>query len=319
MNTEPFLAVLRSMRDSVRALLRALRILPYATTLLLLVCWVVYLASAALGLLGESAPLSSLFSVAANCLIPDQIQQLKGLHRIVAANFIHASLGHILLNSMALVHYGAFLEQRMGSVLFLWCALLFAPLVSIIHVLLAGFVDVLLHTSWSQSCSVGFSAVLFAFIVIEVKRDQHEHRMPFTSYTYAASLHPWVLLLVGQVLLGSSASFLGHLSGILVGYLYNEGFLTRSCLLPPESLQSCIELLLPESIYRSSRFFSHAAEGLPTFSTGLSLGAGYEQVASGVPTQSDMRFPGRGHILGNSSSTLPPISRTETETPVDKP
>jgi len=72
--------------------------------------------------------------------------------------------------------------------------------------------------------SVGFSGVIFQLSVLESNINLDRTRSVFGFIKVPSYLYPWALLVVLQVLI-PAISFLGHLSGILVGTLQLYGIL----------------------------------------------------------------------------------------------
>ncbi len=68
-----------------------------------------------------------------------------------------------------------------------------------------------------SSCAVGFSGVIFGMIVIEGHLSQQATRSVLGLATVPTAAYPFVLLVLWQLLMWNSVSFLGHLCGILVG------------------------------------------------------------------------------------------------------
>lgn len=134
--------------------------------------------------------------------------------------FAHADLLHLLLNLMAFVPLGNALERTIGSVQMLHLVLLCGITAGLLHGGLAELTDAAFRTASSaHECIVGISGVIFALLVIYLLwTDPHERLSLFGLVAIPARLYPWALLIVFQLLL-PSVSFLGHLSGLLVGYL----------------------------------------------------------------------------------------------------
>lgn len=71
--------------------------------------------------------------------------------------------------------------------------------------------------------SVGFSAVLFHFSVLECNLYPHHSRSLFSFVNVPAYLYPWALLIVLQFIM-PNLSFTGHLAGIITGTLQSAGY-----------------------------------------------------------------------------------------------
>ena len=146
------------------------------------------------------------------------------LWRLVTAVFVHGGLLHLVFNMLSFTQLGATLETRIGTVSFLYHILLFAVLTSVLHSGIALFMHVGGNSSQFYSASVGFSGVLFALMVIDAHVNEPGPRAVLGLFTVQSRMYPWVMLFVLQLLL-RNVSFLGHISGIFVGYLYNTGLL----------------------------------------------------------------------------------------------
>ena len=112
------------------------------------------------------------------------------------------------------------LEREIGSLQFLYLILCF----SVIGHLLAALIQAAMLNLYidlfqqSYKCSLGFSGVLFGLLVVESTYSQASHQSIFGLFRVPTKYYPWALMLAIQVVF-SSASFIGHLGGILVGYL----------------------------------------------------------------------------------------------------
>lgn len=153
------------------------------------------------------------------CLNPKAIwgNIIFSLPRLVLHTFVHANILHLLFNSIALIHLCSSFEKHVGTVLLLYLVLIFSILIGIIYSVVAKIFSVLSLTSWMSSCTVGISGVLFSVIVIESL--QNETIKQFYGVDIPSKYNHWILLIVCQII-WPRASFLGHLSGIIVGYLY---------------------------------------------------------------------------------------------------
>ncbi|CAH1245194.1 RHBDD1 [Branchiostoma lanceolatum] len=143
--------------------------------------------------------------------------------RLIYAAFFHADEWHLYYNMASFMWKGITLERRMGSARFLYVLAVFTLCT---HSLLLGLnysMDHFFHqSSYLADCAVGFSGVIFALKVLTT------HYLP-PGMTYIMGWLPvprkiacWVELVVIQILI-PRASFMGHLSGILVGLLFTSG------------------------------------------------------------------------------------------------
>jgi hypothetical protein len=67
--------------------------------------------------------------------------------------------------------------------------------------------------------ALGFSGVLLALIVIDIKLSGGDNRSVFGIFLVPAWTYPWVMLLLLSLLMPNVSVF-GHISGLITGYLY---------------------------------------------------------------------------------------------------
>lgn len=151
-------------------------------------------------------------------LCPDRVLSHWDLTRIVASGLIHVDDWHLYHNMVSFLWKGCNLEYKMGSVRFL---LTVVYLLVLCHVLVV-VVALVLATGFQMpgplhQCSVGFSGVLFALKVLL------NHNSPAFSSVYGFQVPTkyaaWLELVVIHFLVPRS-SFIGHMCGILAGYLF---------------------------------------------------------------------------------------------------
>ncbi|PRP73882.1 hypothetical protein PROFUN_16476 [Planoprotostelium fungivorum] len=90
--------------------------------------------------------------------------------------------------------------------------------------ILASSIQFLLYELYSMfyggtNCSIGFSGILFAILTVICNNRQQETTSFFGFFSVPSKWFPWLILLFIE-LLSPGTSFVGHLSGILVGLLY---------------------------------------------------------------------------------------------------
>jgi rhomboid domain-containing protein 1 len=168
--------------------------------------------------------------ISANCLHPLRMLWLwRSAHeiawnRLLGSSLIHANDMHLYYNMLSLSWKGINLERKLGSAQFLWLvvfslvvshSLLFIMTYVLYH--FAGFDD---YSSGFNICAIGFSAVLFSLkYVWNATGNGYSVVMGIQVPTkYAA----WLELVVVSIVT-PQASFLGHLAGILAGFLYVNG------------------------------------------------------------------------------------------------
>jgi len=147
------------------------------------------------------------------------------LWRVVTAGFFHVGILHLALNMISMQSLGQHLENVLGSFLLGYIVLLFNACVGglhfIISVILSRYLD---SAEYEHQCSVGFSGVLFALLTVRCSSlsDSQSQSSVFGLTSVPTRFYPWVLLLALQFLM-PNISFIGHLSGIFVGYFFTFG------------------------------------------------------------------------------------------------
>lgn len=142
--------------------------------------------------------------------------------RLLLSPFHHADDWHLYFNMVSLLWKGTKLEQRLGSVLFALIIAVFSQLIGVVYVLLELILaETLDDPTYTMQCAVGFSGVLFALKVL------NNYYYPGGSTNVFGIQIPnkyacWAELVAIHIL-SPGTSFIGHLSGILVGLLYTHG------------------------------------------------------------------------------------------------
>lgn len=197
-----------------------------------------------------------LFPVASSmkvCVSVDQACRLKDWRRLLLSPLHHADDMHLYFNMVSLLWKGMRLERRLGGPVFLYVLSVFSVLTGLVYLLLeAALTELTQDYSYSMQCAVGFSGVLFGLKVLV------NHYFPGgTTYLMGIPVSnryaSWVELVLIHIT-SPGTSFVGHLSGILVGLLYSSG--------PLKSImKKCADLLTlnvadyrPRSHYNSSGY-----------------------------------------------------------------
>lgn len=159
------------------------------------------------------------FNLSLVCMQPYAIvDNWRNVYTFLSAGFFHFSFLHILFNMMSFYPMGSALERLTGTLPFFYLIILFDVVGSLFHLLLASLMYTInLYPNFYYSCSAGFSGVIFTIITIECHNNDGARNI--FGFAFPARLYPWITLFFIQMFFGN-VSFLGHLSGILVGYLY---------------------------------------------------------------------------------------------------
>ncbi len=160
-------------------------------------------------------------------------------YRIISSAFVHSGLLHIFFNMMSLLQIGTILEIQFGTLQFLVVTLWLVILSSTLYVLFSYILSLAFNNiSWLYYSSVGFSGVLFSYAIIETYHSNMPTRSVFGLFEVPSKVYPWVLLVILQIML-PNVSWLGHVSGIIVGLLLLSGSL--QFLLPSVEFYKSIE------------------------------------------------------------------------------
>lgn len=129
------------------------------------------------------------------------------------------------MNMMSTMAIGSSLERRIGTLAMATTILWGIQLTSSIYV----FVSWLLFVTFGYDHlmlqhSVGFSGVIFQLAVLEANLSPDRTRSVFGFINVSSKMYPWALLVILQFIM-PQISFMGHLSGILIGTMQFHGSL----------------------------------------------------------------------------------------------
>ncbi|KAL3816906.1 hypothetical protein ACHAXA_006982 [Cyclostephanos tholiformis] len=178
--------------------------IPPATRLIVSVCSLTYAMQAFL-----DPPLADY------ALNPDAVLHDGQFHRLITGALLHSNLLHIVMNMTSTVAIGGMLEGRIGTLAMFLTISWGIFLVSSTYVLISWLAHVALGLRM-RNC-VGFSGVIFQLSVLESNYGPGERaRSVFGIVDVPSTAYPWALLVALQFMM-PRVSFLGHLSGILIG------------------------------------------------------------------------------------------------------
>uniref|UniRef100_A0A0R3RRX7 Rhomboid domain-containing protein n=1 Tax=Elaeophora elaphi TaxID=1147741 RepID=A0A0R3RRX7_9BILA len=187
--------------------------------------------------------------IATMCLLPSRILYRSEWLRMLASTIMHVDDMHLYFNMISFLWKGRRLEPLLGSRRFLLLLATFALATSSTMVGLSYLADEVFSFNdgdYMNQCAIGFSGVIFALKVL------HTTYFPYSDYNLFGWLPVpsqfacWAELFLLQMLT-PNASFIGHLSGIIVGLAYIRGPLKAVV----DILENIISLLLdavPESL-----------------------------------------------------------------------
>ncbi|KAK0724812.1 rhomboid protein 2 [Lasiosphaeris hirsuta] len=183
------------------------------------------------------AGIQSLWDVRAwGGLAPDQVG-ITTLYRLNTFPFIHLNIFHALMNALALAPLLERFESEHGTLTSL--ALFFGPLTTI-----PAFIYLFVEKFILRSNTTVMGASMWVFLLLGIEAIRTYRVNPYfviSTYNIPTWTSPLALLVVIAALVPSS-SFLGHLSGLVVGYICGLGYL--KFLAPPEKVLRWIEARL---------------------------------------------------------------------------
>jgi membrane associated rhomboid family serine protease len=186
---------------------------PLVTLLIMSICIIVYIADN----LGNFNVNTFQFSIS-----PYYVLFKFQLYRIISAAFTHGGLMHIGMNMLSFLQIGSGLEPLFGSLQYFFILCVFTLFVGFFYIAIC----VLLAYTWDYgymfNSAVGLSGVIFAMAVDESTLSPHPTRSIFGLFQVPTRLYPWVLMIFLSLVM-PNISFIGHLSGVLVGFVHSMG------------------------------------------------------------------------------------------------
>ena len=154
------------------------------------------------------------------CIGAHQVVHHGQWHRILLHAFFHGSSMHLYYNMSSLLLKGRLLEPVMGLIPFVWLILTFSISTGALLTFLTLVLDPWFpHYHFASQCAIGFSGVLFALNTIlpyVLIQPEQSNIMGIQLPTKYLTIFELVMI----SFLVPNASFLGHLCGICIGYLF---------------------------------------------------------------------------------------------------
>lgn len=143
--------------------------------------------------------------------------------RLFTAPFLHGSDFHLYFNMASFMWKAVVLERHYGAKYFAYMVTVFMMATGMLY-LAMNYLIAEVTDQWStiQSCAVGFSAVIFALKVVTTYLEPRSTSLIMGIIPVPSRLACWVELVIISVLF-PNVSFVGHLSGILVGLAFVLG------------------------------------------------------------------------------------------------
>ncbi|XP_038672160.1 rhomboid-related protein 4 isoform X2 [Scyliorhinus canicula] len=156
------------------------------------------------------------------CISVDKIWNGQDWGRLLYSVFHHADDWHLYFNMVSLLYKGINLEERLGTRWFAYILSVFSAMTGVVYLVLEMLLaEVMKDNSYKFQCAVGFSGVLFALKVVN-NYDSPGTTTYVMGFPVQKQYACWAELVVIH-LIAPGSSFVGHLSGILVGLLYTKG------------------------------------------------------------------------------------------------
>jgi rhomboid domain-containing protein 1 len=153
---------------------------------------------------------------------PIRIVEFFEFWRLITGTYMHTGILHLVMNMMSFTFLGTTLEVALGTLSYFYHIFVFGIICSLVHVAIAYTMFAGGRREPIHSAALGFSGVLFALIVVDIHLSGGDQRSVFGLFLVPAWAYPWVMLFVMSLLI-PGVSFLGHFSGLAVGYLYQFG------------------------------------------------------------------------------------------------
>mmetsp|Transcript_25522 Transcript_25522/g.33844 ORF Transcript_25522/g.33844 Transcript_25522/m.33844 type:complete len:342 (+) Transcript_25522:213-1238(+) len=158
-------------------------------------------------------------------MCPRNILFLSEYYRIITSTLFHGGFLHFFMNMSSTAAISSSLEHRYGTLRLIFTILWGMILTSFIDIAAPWLMYMIFNNEeMMYQHAVGFSGVIFQLSTIEANINPDATRSVFGFVRVPSYLYPWALLIVLQVLI-PNISFMGHLSGILVGTMQLYGLL----------------------------------------------------------------------------------------------
>lgn len=162
---------------------------------------------------------------------------------------------HIGMNMISLVVLGGMLEPAYGTLRFFWLTWLSILLTGMNYIFLAWASSVVLRQpQYFYSNAIGYSGVLFSYIVVDSFHSNLPSRSIFGLFSVPTKLYPIISLAIIQFVLPKISLF-GHLGGLLAGIILLSTW-GNDLLVPSQGIY----------YYVSTYFFHFLISSIPTYS-----------------------------------------------------
>ena len=166
--------------------------------------------------------------------------------RILFSALFHADDMHLYFNMFSFLWKSRQLETKFGSNLYLFLLITLSVATNLVYILINFLLSEYYDYTYVYRCAVGFSGVIFALKVILAHFTPNATSHVMGIFSVPIKYASWLELVLISILV-PKASFVGHLSGILVGlftvWFYNTCLRRRNYFYGrPERLGSRVEI-----------------------------------------------------------------------------
>lgn len=162
-------------------------------------------------------------SIEEACISARKVWLQRKWRPLFLSPFVHAHDYHLFYNMVSFMWKAVTLERHFGSGYFLYMTAVFSALTGLVYVTIETLLSELLSDwSYMTTCAVGFSGVIFALKVVTTHLQPQGRTMIMGLFPVPSRLACWAELFLISVLF-PNVSFVGHLSGILVGLAFVMG------------------------------------------------------------------------------------------------
>lgn len=188
------------------------------------------------------------------CISSLKIIKQRNWKAFWVSSFEHGSDMHLYYNMVSLLLKGSYLEPMYGTMNFGILVGFLSGACSAMYVALGWTLTQITEDySYFTACAIGFSAVLFALKVIANAEESDRYR-DVAGMRVPSKFAVWTELVLIHLMVPNS-SFVGHLGGILVGWLYSYTFLGIF-------VDRLIQLINGTPIVHEERFYRRRRFGL---------------------------------------------------------
>jgi len=292
-----------------------IRSIPLLTRSVLILCVGMFLV--------EFVTLGYMPFVRAFCISTSNILKDVQLYRVFLAQVQHIGLIHLAMNMISYLPMATLMERKIGTFQFFYAHVLFTVLNSVLYVIIGKIFSL-------NSCGAGLSGIIFSILVVDVSASKEPTQSVLGLFSVPTSIYPWVLLITMSVIM-PDVSFVGHLCGIVSGYLYSFGLL--NFIIPSyEKIAKIESSTWYSKIINIECYITGTSTGVSPVFNGETAREGYESLWNKVksffgrnnqttelPTTQRTTQPGGGKVLGSEmTSSVPTVSLSDVDLPVPK-